>query len=290
MAEGEPKKEPKEIPSGVDKPKEPPKEEYISPSERAKAAPSAYQSQTGHTNKEPATPPPSTYQRIKSVFSSGARAAASGVKSGATIARNRFQQVRQSRPAQYVGGGVKKHIVAPATGFTRGVVKELKTGLGEGKEETKKAVLSKTRQFGKSIGNAPVTIGWSVRDRALAQREEMKGRMNLSGGYGASPWHGNLLQPPQQGRTRSMQLDTRRNRYTGRFGGNPKSLNISMNYRQPSGMGRQQRFQIPHGTIKPYWSKKLKKLARTNVRRYGLEDGMNRTRQIAALAGWKMQG
>ncbi len=58
---------------------------------------------------------------------------------------------------------------------------------------------------------------------------------------------------------------------------------------QGGGGGRSQRFGIPHGIIKPYWSKKLKKLARTNVRRFGVDEGLGRTRQIAAIAGWKMQ-
>lgn len=52
---------------------------------------------------------------------------------------------------------------------------------------------------------------------------------------------------------------------------------------------RQERQAIPRGTIKSYWSKKVKSLAKANVRKYGPEDGIARTKEIATELGWKMQ-
>jgi hypothetical protein len=52
---------------------------------------------------------------------------------------------------------------------------------------------------------------------------------------------------------------------------------------------RQERQAIPRGTIKSYWSKKVKSLAKANVRKYGPDEGIDRTRQIATELGWKMQ-
>ena len=52
---------------------------------------------------------------------------------------------------------------------------------------------------------------------------------------------------------------------------------------------RQERQAIPRGTIKSYWSKKVKSLAKANVRKYGPDEGIDRTKQIATELGWKMQ-
>jgi hypothetical protein len=52
---------------------------------------------------------------------------------------------------------------------------------------------------------------------------------------------------------------------------------------------RQERQAIPRGTIKSYWSKKVKSLAKANVRKYGADEGIERTRQVATDLGWKMQ-
>jgi len=52
---------------------------------------------------------------------------------------------------------------------------------------------------------------------------------------------------------------------------------------------RQERQAIPRGTIKTYWSKKVKSLAKANVRKYGPDEGIARTREIATELGWKMQ-
>ena len=52
---------------------------------------------------------------------------------------------------------------------------------------------------------------------------------------------------------------------------------------------RQERQAIPRGTIKSYWSKKVKSLAKANVRKYGPDEGIDRTKQIASELGWKMQ-
>lgn len=47
--------------------------------------------------------------------------------------------------------------------------------------------------------------------------------------------------------------------------------------------------KIPRGIIKSYWSKKVKALAKSNVKKYGPEEGIDRTYQMAAELGWKMQ-
>lgn len=52
---------------------------------------------------------------------------------------------------------------------------------------------------------------------------------------------------------------------------------------------RTERQAIPRGTIKSYWSKKVKSLAKTNVRKYGPDEGIERTRELATELGWKMQ-
>lgn len=52
---------------------------------------------------------------------------------------------------------------------------------------------------------------------------------------------------------------------------------------------RQERQAVPRGTIKSYWSKKVKSLAKANVRKYGPDEGINRTREMATELGWKMQ-
>lgn len=52
---------------------------------------------------------------------------------------------------------------------------------------------------------------------------------------------------------------------------------------------RQERQAIPRGTIKSYWSKKVKSLAKANVRKYGPDEGINRTKEMASELGWKMQ-
>jgi hypothetical protein len=51
----------------------------------------------------------------------------------------------------------------------------------------------------------------------------------------------------------------------------------------------QERYSVPRGTIKSYWSKKVKSLAKANVRKYGPDEGIARTRSIAEELGWKMQ-
>jgi len=52
---------------------------------------------------------------------------------------------------------------------------------------------------------------------------------------------------------------------------------------------RAERQAIPRGTIKSYWSKKVKSLAKSNVRKYGADEGITRTRDMASELGWKMQ-
>ena len=52
---------------------------------------------------------------------------------------------------------------------------------------------------------------------------------------------------------------------------------------------RVERQPIPRGTIKSYWSKKVKSLAKANVRKYGPDEGIARTKQLAEELGWKMQ-
>ena len=52
---------------------------------------------------------------------------------------------------------------------------------------------------------------------------------------------------------------------------------------------RQERQAVPRGTIKSYWSKKVKSLAKSNVRKYGPDEGISRTRDMASELGWKMQ-
>lgn len=53
--------------------------------------------------------------------------------------------------------------------------------------------------------------------------------------------------------------------------------------------GGAERYSVPRGTIKPYWSKKVKSLAKSMVRAHGTEEGIARTRQVASELGWKMQ-
>lgn len=47
--------------------------------------------------------------------------------------------------------------------------------------------------------------------------------------------------------------------------------------------------RIPKGLIKSYWSKKVKTLAKANIKVHGSDEGLERTRQMAAELGWKMQ-
>ena len=48
-------------------------------------------------------------------------------------------------------------------------------------------------------------------------------------------------------------------------------------------------YGVPRGTIKSYWSKKVKNLAKSMVRQHGPDEGIARTRSIANEVGWKMQ-
>lgn len=52
---------------------------------------------------------------------------------------------------------------------------------------------------------------------------------------------------------------------------------------------RMERQSIPRGIIKSYWSKKVKSLAKANIRKYGPDEGIARTIQLAEELGWKMQ-
>lgn len=186
-----------------------------------------------------------------------------------------------SRPVKYVGRIGKEAIT------------EAKAGYEEGKQESKTAILGAIRKGAGDIGRAPITIGRSIKERAELARERMREGKGIQ-------WGGGLIQREERGlrtgQPRSLFGTTLgyepSGRGTGRFraGGAPRiQLSYGGGMHPSSGGGRMPRTSIPRGLIKTYWSKKLKKLARTNIRRFGVEDGLARTKQIAELAGWKMQ-
>lgn len=265
---------------------------------------SSYVSQAG-TSRLDQPPEKSTFQKIKE------KAISAGKSAKAT-----YETMRQSKAGKALvatkksaAAGVQKHIIQPARGFGKEVLIEAKTGFVEGKKETKESIKATVRAGAKAVTRAPVTIGGKVKERIELGRKAMRERRGIEWGGGIIPRQegtsgvrgGFPKAPPVSLFGTALGYEPlQRQRGTGRFvgmGGAGSGLRIQLRYgggissggRMPSGVGRAQRFKIDRGIIKPYWSKKLKKLARTNIRRFGEEEGLTRTRQIAELAGWKMQ-
>ena len=136
---------------------------------------------------------------------------------------------------------------------------QFKEGLKEGAKETVSGYGGAIRSTGRFIGSAPYT--------------------------GARAVYRKTLQP--------ALMRTREGFYRPRGISRHRLGDEGMAYRsiaiRSRGMGRMPRSAVPKGVIKPYWSKKLKKLARQQIRRHGEEEGIARTRQVAQMLGWKMQ-
>lgn len=143
-------------------------------------------------------------------------------------------------------------------------------GFQETKEKFKTGVREGAYATGKEIGKSPLTLA----KYGVKKAREFQTNVRTASQKG---WHAGMLQraPPRiQG---------------GKYLGSGRYLGKTIAFHPHDTVGRQPRIKIPAGLIKPYWSKKLKKLARSNIHRFGVEDGMSRTRQVAELSGWKWQ-
>lgn len=193
-------------------------------------------------------------------------------KTEATRTKVKEQATRLKEKAQVVQEKARE-TGAKAGEYIKGT--KLYAGLQVGAQETRTKAEEGLYRVGKGIGRLPVTIGEKGYGLAKSRYQIMKESIKASPQRG---WHSGLLWEPGAGQPR-------------RRGGMIARVRAGGGYypgRRMAG-GRQPRFAIPRGYIRPYWSKKLKKLARQNLRKYGAEEGMARTRQIATLAGWKMQ-
>lgn len=141
-------------------------------------------------------------------------------------------------------------------------------GYQESKEKLKSVVREGMYATGREIGRAPITAA----KYGVQKVQEFQTNVRTASQKG---WHAGILQRPGS-RISSKTY--------GKLSGRP----IPSFYPHTT-TGRQPRIKIPRGIIKTYWSKKLKKLARSNIKRFGQEEGLARTRQVAELSGWKMQ-
>ncbi len=156
------------------------------------------------------------------------------------------------------------------------IVAGLKVGAQEATEKIEQAAYKGAKEVGKLPYTIPKIAYDAGSERLRMARESV--RLNLQ--QGTKGWATPLIG--------SIQKDSGY-RYGGGRVRQPKPVRMGMPFVRIGGKGRMPRSSIPKGVIKPYWSKKLKKLARQNIRKYGSEEGLARTRQIASLAGWKMQ-
>jgi len=150
------------------------------------------------------------------------------------------------------------------------VYKGAQLGFQETKEKFKTGVQEGAHTVGREIGRAPLTVA----KYGVSKAKEFQANVRVASKKG---WHAGLLEQAP------------RKLSGGKFLGTGRYLGKAPSFHPHATIGRQPRVKIPKGLIKPYWSKKLKKLARSNIRKFGTEEGLARTKQVAELSGWKMQ-
>ena len=155
---------------------------------------------------------------------------------------------------------------------------QIYAGFQVGAQETQERTKEKLYWAGREVGRLPITVSKKGYGFAKGRYESMRESIKLN--PQSRGWHSGLLWHPGSARYAPGGGMAARIRSGGEGRFAPRT---------GAAAGRQPRSAIPKGIIRPYWSKKLKKMARTNIHRFGVEQGMAKTRQVAAMLGWKMQ-
>ncbi len=136
-------------------------------------------------------------------------------------------------------------------------------GFRKGRAETVKHVEGAIHEAGRQTGRIPLTIA--------------------TGAYGAAEKQVNIAKQAYHNRHVGVSVGmpfVRSPRV-------PRAVKVKgVRFQAP---GRIAKFKVPRHVIPNYWSAKLKKIARYEIRRHGVDAGLSKTREIARIAGFKIQ-
>lgn len=183
--------------------------------------------------------------------------------------------------------GIYSKIASTSTRATeelRGVHKTAWHGVKRGWKEANQSTENKIFHAGRSIGRSPITAYESAKRIQASGRTSLftpkpKSMRGLAGMGGGVSTHKPFTPKPTGG----MGL-------IGRSAGSIQSGGrvIAGGYGKYP-IGKSAIHTIPRNVIKSYWSNKIKSAARSAIRRFGVEEGLAKTRKVAAEMNWKMQ-